>query len=178
MSIRHLQGAASDRLSQRHRQTPGTSPGSQHTPQIICLWIYRDPRRPGELIPQQGIGMITESGMIHTMKSAPPGSSRTPPQIIRLGIRRDPRRPRELIPQQGIGTITENGLTQRLTQAVSSLTHGYSYMPCATPADSTGAVRHHTRRRYGRRSQQARRHTLVSAAVGRPPNTTRRQAPP
>ena len=94
---------------------------------------------------------------------------------------RDPQRSTKtgrLIPQHGTGMITENGLTQRLTQAVSSLTHGYSYMPCAAPADSTGAVRHHTRRRHGRRSQQARRHTLVSAAVGRPPNTTRRQAPP
>ena len=111
MSIRHLQGAASDRLSQRHRQTPGTSPGSSRTPpQIICLWIYRNPRRREELVPQQGIGMITESGMIHTMKSAPPGSSRTPPQIIRLGIRRDPRRPERLIPQQGTGTITESDL--------------------------------------------------------------------
>ena len=118
MSIRHLQGAASDRLSQRHRQTPGTSPGSSRTPpQIIRLGIRRDPRRREELIPQQGTGTITDSGVIHTMKSASPGSQRTP-QIIRLRIRRDPRRPRELIPQQGTDMITENGLTQRLTQAV------------------------------------------------------------
>ena len=124
MSIRHLQGAASDRLSQRHRQRPGTSPGSHGTPpQLIHLRIRSDPGRPEELIPQHGTGMITESGMVHTMKSAPPGSSRTPPQIIRLGIRRDPRRPGELIPHHGTGMITKSDLIRIPWEETSKLRH-------------------------------------------------------
>ena len=46
-----------------------------------------------------------------------------------------------------------------------SLTHGYSYMPCAAPADSTGVVRHHIRRRHGR-SQSAGAQAYISVSSG------------
>ena len=108
MSIRHLQGAASDRLSQRRRRTSadaghitrqtahpvGSSsiPGSQGSTETV------------RLIPHHEIGMITESGLIWHL----------------------------------------TGRDQQATQTVTSLTHGYSYMPCTAPADSTGAARHHT----------------------------------
>ena len=56
---------------------------------------------------------------------------------------------RTFLKQFCIPCSSEQGIHEYL-----SLTHGYSYMPCAAPADSTGAVRHHTRRRHGR-SQSA-----------------------
>ena len=59
--------------------------------------------------------MLTKSGMIHTIKSASPGSHGTPPELIHLRIRSDPGRPEELIPQHGAGTITKSDLVRHPT---------------------------------------------------------------